>query len=163
LPETHSSTTTQSHRTPSEEENRAKSTYDSRHAAVSNRITGAAVVSREPAERTQPGSRRAGGRQVRPAAGRQCGRGVGADRAEQTDRAQAIGQRHLSRLHQGIKDGFVEVKFKLPSGREDHAGGLLWRAKDVNNYSLARANALQDNLTIYRPINGRRTERSGPT
>src|SRR5216110_1772805 len=29
-----------------------------------------------------------------------------------------------------LKDGFVEVKFKPVSGREDQAGGLLWRARD---------------------------------
>jgi len=32
-----------------------------------------------------------------------------------------------------IKDGFVEVKFKPISGREDQAGGLVWRARDANN------------------------------
>src|SRR4051812_36728950 len=31
-----------------------------------------------------------------------------------------------------LKDGFVEVKFKPVSGREDQAGGLIWRAKDSN-------------------------------
>src|SRR5215472_13935317 len=33
-----------------------------------------------------------------------------------------------------IKDGFVEVKLKPISGSEDRAGGLVWRAKDANNY-----------------------------
>ena len=58
-----------------------------------------------------------------------------------------------------LKDGFVEVKFKPISGREDQAGGLVWRAKDANNYYIARANALEDNVTIYHTINGRRTEK----
>jgi len=58
-----------------------------------------------------------------------------------------------------LKDGFVEVKFKPISGREDQAGGLLWRAKDANNYYVARANALENNVTIYHTINGRRTEK----
>src|SRR5215813_1669329 len=58
-----------------------------------------------------------------------------------------------------LKDGFVEVKFKPVSGREDRAGGLVWRAKDANNYYVARANALEDNVTIYHTINGRRTEK----
>src|SRR5712691_11850948 len=48
-----------------------------------------------------------------------------------------------------LKDGFVEVKFKPISGKEDQAGGLIWRAKDSNNYYVARANALEDNVTIY--------------
>ena len=58
-----------------------------------------------------------------------------------------------------LKDGFVEVKFKPISGREDQAGGLIWRAKDANNYYIARANALEDNVTIYHTIDGRRTEK----
>jgi len=58
-----------------------------------------------------------------------------------------------------LKDGFVEVKFKPVSGKEDQAGGLIWRAKDSNNYYVARANALEDNVTIYHTINGRRTEK----
>jgi Domain of Unknown Function (DUF1080) len=58
-----------------------------------------------------------------------------------------------------IKDGFVEVTFKPVSGKEDQAGGVLWRAKDVNNYYVARANALEDNVAIYHTINGRRTEK----
>jgi hypothetical protein len=58
-----------------------------------------------------------------------------------------------------IKDGSVEVKFKPMSGKEDQAGGLIWRAKDSNNYYVARANALEDNVTIYHTINGRRTEK----
>ena len=58
-----------------------------------------------------------------------------------------------------VKDGFVEVKFKPISGREDEAGGVLWRARDPNNYYVARANALENNVTIYHTINGRRTEK----
>ena len=45
-----------------------------------------------------------------------------------------------------LKDGFVEVKFKAISGREDQAGGVVWRARDANNYYIASANA----LTMYR-------------
>ena len=56
-----------------------------------------------------------------------------------------------------LKDGYVEVKFKPISGKEDQAGGVIWRAKDSNNYYIARANALENNVTIYHTINGRRT------
>jgi len=55
-----------------------------------------------------------------------------------------------------IKDGFVEVKFKPISGKEDQAGGVIWRAKDSSNYYIARANALEDNVTIYHTIDGKR-------
>jgi len=58
-----------------------------------------------------------------------------------------------------LKDGFVDVKFKPVSGKEDQAGGLVWRAKDADNYYIARANALEDNVTIYHTVNGRRIEK----
>src|SRR6266702_2814306 len=58
-----------------------------------------------------------------------------------------------------LKDGFVEVKFKPVFGKEDQAGGLIWRAKDSENYYIARANALENNVTIYHTVNGRRTEK----
>ena len=55
-----------------------------------------------------------------------------------------------------ISDGFVEVKFKAISGREDQAAGLMWRWKDGNNYYVARANALENNVSLYYTANGRR-------
>jgi len=55
-----------------------------------------------------------------------------------------------------LRDGFVEVKFKAITGREDQAGGVVWRAVDVDNYYVARANALEDNVTIYHTVKGRR-------
>jgi len=58
-----------------------------------------------------------------------------------------------------LKDGFVEVKFKPISGKEDQAGGVVWRAKDSDNYYIARANALEDNVTIYHTVKGKRTEK----
>ena len=58
-----------------------------------------------------------------------------------------------------LKDGFVEVKFKPVSGKEDQAGGVVWRAQDADNYYVARANALEDNVTIYHTVKGRRTEK----
>ena len=58
-----------------------------------------------------------------------------------------------------LKDGFVEVKFKPVSGKEDQAGGVVWRLKDTDNYYVARANALEDNVTIYDTVKGKRTER----
>ncbi len=55
-----------------------------------------------------------------------------------------------------MADGFVEVKFKALSGKEDQAGGLVWRWKDGDNYYVARANALEDNVSLYYTLNGRR-------
>ena len=58
-----------------------------------------------------------------------------------------------------LKDGFVEVKFKPISGTEDQAGGVIWRCKDADNYYIARANALEDNVTIYHTVKGKRSEK----
>ena len=55
-----------------------------------------------------------------------------------------------------LADGYVEVKFKSLSGREDQAGGLVWRWKDGDNYYVARANALENNVSLYYTQNGRR-------
>ena len=55
-----------------------------------------------------------------------------------------------------MADGYVEVKFKALSGRSDQAGGVMWRWKDGNNYYIARANALENNVSLYYTTNGRR-------
>lgn len=55
-----------------------------------------------------------------------------------------------------ITDGFVEVKFKPMQGREDQAGGVVWRWKDGENYYVARANALENNVSIYYTTRGSR-------
>jgi hypothetical protein len=55
-----------------------------------------------------------------------------------------------------LKEGFVAVKFKPMAGKEDQAGGVIWRVIDADNYYVARANALEDNVTIYHTIKGRR-------
>jgi hypothetical protein len=55
-----------------------------------------------------------------------------------------------------LADGFVEVKFKAIRGKEDQAGGVVWRWKDGNDYYVARANALENNVSLYYTANGRR-------
>ena len=56
-----------------------------------------------------------------------------------------------------FKDGFVQVKIKMVSGKQDQAAGLIWRVKDTNNYNILRANALENDVTFYQTIDGRRT------
>ena len=55
-----------------------------------------------------------------------------------------------------LADGYVEVKFKPISGREDQAGGVMWRWQDSDNYYVARANALENNVSLYYTAGGRR-------
>jgi hypothetical protein len=55
-----------------------------------------------------------------------------------------------------MTDGAVETTFKPISGREDRAGGVVWRWKDGDNYYVARANALENNVSLYYTERGSR-------
>lgn len=56
----------------------------------------------------------------------------------------------------GLADGFVEVSFKPIVGDVDRAGGVIWRWKDADNYYVARANALENNVTLHYMEQGKR-------
>ena len=51
----------------------------------------------------------------------------------------------------------VSVRFRPVSGREDASGGVIFRAKDGQNYLLVRANALENNFRLYTIVNGKRS------
>ena len=55
-------------------------------------------------------------------------------------------------------DGELSVRFRPVSGRVDQAAGLVWRYQDEDNYYLVRANALEDNVVLYKVERGRRTD-----
>ena len=55
----------------------------------------------------------------------------------------------------------LSVRFKPISGREDQAGGLVFRAQDGANYLITRANALENNVRLYTMRNDNRTEIAG--
>ena len=57
-----------------------------------------------------------------------------------------------------LADVEASTRFKAMSGKVDQAGGLAVRLKDQNNYYVARANALEDNVRFYRVVNGRRQQ-----
>ncbi len=57
-----------------------------------------------------------------------------------------------------MRDGFVQVRFKPISGREDQAGGVVSRWRDANHYYVARGNALEGNVVAYKVVNGTRTD-----
>jgi hypothetical protein len=52
----------------------------------------------------------------------------------------------------------LSVRFRPVSGRVDQAAGLVWRYQDEDNYYLVRANALEENVVLYKVQNGRRTD-----
>lgn len=47
-----------------------------------------------------------------------------------------------------LANGIVEVKFKPLAGVDDQAGGVVWRWKDSDTYYVARADALDDEITL---------------
>jgi len=48
-----------------------------------------------------------------------------------------------------LGDGFVETKFKPIAGKEDQAGGIIWRWQNGRTYYVARANANENNVSLY--------------
>jgi len=52
----------------------------------------------------------------------------------------------------------VTVRLRLVAGDVDRAGGIVMRYHDVGNYLVARVNAAEGDLRIFRVVNGiRRT------
>ncbi len=52
----------------------------------------------------------------------------------------------------------IRVRFKPVKGRVDQAAGIVWRYQDKNNYYVVRANALENNVVLYKVHNGRRSD-----
>jgi hypothetical protein len=53
-----------------------------------------------------------------------------------------------------VRDGAVSVAFKTVDGAVDQAAGIVWRYQDPNNYYIVRANALENNVVLYKVENG---------
>ena len=56
------------------------------------------------------------------------------------------------------QDVDVSVSFRSIAGEVDQGGGLVWRAKDENNYYIARLNPLEDNYRVYKVVEGKRRQ-----
>lgn len=52
----------------------------------------------------------------------------------------------------------LSVRFKPVSGSVDQAAGLVWRYRDADNYYIVRANALENNVVLYKVEKGKRTD-----
>jgi hypothetical protein len=52
----------------------------------------------------------------------------------------------------------LSVRFKPISGRVDQAAGIVWRYQNQDNYYIVRANALEDNVVLYKVEGGKRTD-----
>jgi hypothetical protein len=53
----------------------------------------------------------------------------------------------------------LSVRFKPISGRVDQAAGLVWRYQNQDNYYIVRANALEDNVVLYKVERGKKAGR----
>jgi beta-xylosidase len=66
-----------------------------------------------------------------------------------------------------VYDGFtapdvtVSVSFKPVSGTVDQAAGLVARYRDKNNYYVVRANAMENNVRLYKVEGGNRKQFAG--
>ena len=52
----------------------------------------------------------------------------------------------------------LSVRFKAIKGQMDQGGGFVWRFKDADNYYVVRANPLEDNVVLYKVVNGKRSD-----
>jgi hypothetical protein len=57
-----------------------------------------------------------------------------------------------------LADGAISVRFKALSGKVDQAAGLVWRYRDPENYYVVRANALEENVVLYKVERGKRSD-----
>jgi hypothetical protein len=66
-------------------------------------------------------------------------------------------------IYQPVSAGNVDVtvRFKPVAGKVDQAGGVVVRLSDADNYYVVRANALEDNVRLYRVVEGRREQLEG--
>jgi len=55
------------------------------------------------------------------------------------------------------RDVAVEVSYKAISGKVDQAGGIILRY-NPENYYIARANALEDNIDLFKTVRGKRSK-----
>ena len=62
---------------------------------------------------------------------------------------------------QRMTDVAVTVHFKPVAGKVDRAAGIAVRLIDPDNYYIARANALEDNVRFYRVVKGDRRQIEG--
>ena len=54
-------------------------------------------------------------------------------------------------------DLVATVRFKPVSGKDDQAAGIIFRVQDKDNYYILRANALEDNVILFRYGSGTRS------
>lgn len=56
-----------------------------------------------------------------------------------------------------FREGEISMRFKALAGRVDQAGGILFDLKPNGDYLAMRANALENNLVLWRVVKGKRS------
>jgi hypothetical protein len=94
--------------------------------------------------------------------------GVWAVRADDAERKNVLAQTGTDpvqmRLPVAVADSIVaadvdvSVRYKPVAGKVDMAAGLVWRYQDADNYYIVRANALEDNVVLYKVLKGVRID-----
>jgi hypothetical protein len=54
------------------------------------------------------------------------------------------------------KDVNITISLKAIAGDADQGGGIVWRAKDKDNFYIVRFNPLEDNFWLYKTVAGKR-------
>jgi hypothetical protein len=85
------------------------------------------------------------------------GRAIEQSDADRTDYRFPLAIQHSF----SAKNVDASVRFKAVAGTVDQAGGIVVRLIDPDNYYVARANAMEDNVRFYRVVKGRRQELAG--
>ena len=57
-----------------------------------------------------------------------------------------------------MKNGKAQIRFKAVAGKVDRAAGIAVRVDGPDNYYIARANALENNVRFYRVVAGKRQQ-----
>jgi hypothetical protein len=73
----------------------------------------------------------------------------------QTSRDETAGRFPLAIWDRAVfRNGEISVAFKAVAGSVDRAAGIVWRYQDPDNYYIVRANALENNVVLYKVENG---------
>lgn len=54
------------------------------------------------------------------------------------------------------KDVDISISLKAIEGKADQGGGIVWRAKDKDNFYIVRFNPLEQNFWLYKTVAGKR-------
>src|SRR5262249_38307787 len=62
----------------------------------------------------------------------------------------------LARPAGKYKDVDISIALKAIAGDADQGGGVLWRARDKDNFYIVRFNPLEQNFWLYKTVAGKR-------